>query len=1711
MKKVGKKLAVLFMAFVVAISTAPSMSVFSASNDNAPAGSIKRDVNSMAKDEKENAAESKDAVKKAAADTSKPKPRAGRAKREVSGTGIWINEDQSKIYNTLKEAAEKAKLGDTIHVKGDFSGNTAVAKNAVIDKAVTLNIAGNTTFKGDGSNGITLSDGAKIKAEKNTLTMSGFDTAISVKKNSAINDGKYILDGNKKGFALMENGKIDGTARDNLTISAKNSSGNGYSFTEESRFKKCTVEVQVTSEKGESYAGLYMEDASLTTRGVWYYFDPQKDKGNKGGIHLDHSDFYVYKATGSYNYKQTMAVLGDSELKNGSTLTGDGSRITLSAKMTVKDSKVTIKNSSDGGLNINYKPAEAIFENSTLETTNMKYTPSYGTGQSDGPCHLTFKGDSVVNTDAKDKTADNGGANRGTGSTYVVTGGSFLLAYDPSYNYNVTTPTNGVDNGDEFLTLFTLKDSSINELNPINKNGNTYAYSVKSPSKDGKKHVWTPAAKVTFDLNNNDATFADGKTDQKSAKTIRGYRLDDVEGNEKPGVPKDKNNVKFLGWFYKDANGQEHEFKWDEKLTADLNVYAKWDSKRIIYHNGEGKNYIFSVDKNKTEATVFGFDEIVKKDDTFSVPGKKFKYWTDDAAGNGKRYSAGDLLKFSGNENIDLYAQYDQEEYKVSFSANGGTFAADSIFKTRTDVFTIEKDANGGEVAVLKKTAKYGNKLRSLLNGMSHNDLKPDTKASKPGYLLKDSYRWATSPDGSGIMRFDDYKSWLWNIDGANPEITKDTTYYQVWKEDPAVQKIKQDSTIKGDIWSKSREDSSKTHILYGDKKFSITGDLDASDIKAQMKKIEDIFNKHEGDFDKISLTEAKSTFTATITVPDGIKIPKNPDVKVSGLGDAFEMVDTKVAGQKIIVTFKLKSGMTDYKKLKDAVSSVGVDGTSLISATISGFELDDKKVTNGQKLTVRGEVKGDFSAIAKDNASIKSFNFNWTAEQSDKGKDVEAKDNTSIQHTFIVSKPIQLTLGGDLLVKKGNDKFNTEHDAIYPADEEDSLTFNGRLNVSSIKRQIEDLKNGYGGNADKITTENVKSEFTATLTLPKDMNSPEDVVAKLTDNNLFEVKKVEKNGNKITVTMGLKKSYAKFKDLYDDVKSVSDELDLEIPNITLKTNVDGNKKLTVVGELKGTFVGEATAESGKTKPFNYQWTAEQTDEGKDFIIRNEVGNKTIQLTVKTPERIKFQEPLPGDLLVGNNTEHDGVHYVKAGDKLAYTGRLDVSPIVKKIDDMKNRYAGNADKITTKDIESTFVATLTIPEGLNIPDNVEATLTDNNLFKIVEVKRQGRKITVKMSLKKDYSKFMDLYNDVKGVPGKLDVTLSEVTVDKSLSNGQKLTTAGTVEGTFKGKAFTESGTVQKYDFSWTGEQEPSGLDFFLRNASSEDKKKIQYTVVVINPMDLTLEGDILIGNDTEHDAIFRAKQGQSLTYTGRLDVRPIKAHIKNLKAHYGGNSDKIKLNGVSSTFKAVMTFDKGLDIPENPKLTLTDNNLFEIKKIEKSGQSVTVTMALKKNYSKFSELYKDVTEVPDDLDLNIENVTVNKNVKVGTKLKTVGDVNGMFTGEAVTESGNYQHFDFNWKTQQSEAGKDFTLRNEPDNKTIQFTLEVVSSKTPTPDPGDKPSDKPKKPDNKPDKPAKKPDVKKPKTGDESNLSIYAGLMGISLLALAFAIRRKLNK
>lgn len=1142
---------------------------------------------------------------------------------------IWIGENREQTYETLDKAVAAAGEGDVIHLQGNFREDGAAAKGAAVNKAVTLDIAENTVINGDGTaNGITLSGGAKLRCSGGaSLTMSGFKTALTVGAGSIVQDGKYVLDGNEIGFALSGTGKLQGSGRSALTVSAKNSSGRAFSYDSASRFIGCTVDVQANKELSEQYNALHLENASLTTKGVWYYFNPQ---GDDTVLSLDHSDFYAYKATGASAYKQTMSIHGPSEIKNGSVLTSDGSRITNTKAMKVTDSELVFRNSYAGGLNINYG-GTALFTNSTLTGVNMRSTPLYGAGLNDPKGQfIKFTGDSVVNTPAKDKTADNGGAD--SPAEYIVTGGSFKIAYDAGYNYDVTTPTNGEENGNERLTLFTLTDTSVTSLNPINKTGETYTYSVAKASDDQKKHVWVPAAKVTFRLNNGNASFADGTTKNKTAQTIRGYRLDDVTGNTRPGDPSDSDGSRFLGWFYRDSSGAEKAFVWDDKITEDREVYAKWDMKTVVYHNGWGETFISPVSSDKEQATVLGYDVITKQSSEFSVPGKQFCYWTKDAAGKTQAILPGAEVSFAqGETSCDLYAQYDDLQYQVSFSANGGQFSDTSVFKQNPDVFEIQKDANGGETAVLRNKATYGQTLHELLGSFDYNKLKPDTGAVKTGSLLADQNNWNSGESGSGkSYRFDDYKLFgFFEMKGDNPEITGDTVYYLKWKDDPKIQTIETSGMdLPGDIWGRSQNTSSKTEVVCDGETFSLTGAVDISSVKEKMTYIENMFSEVQGDFASIGLTDPRSVFTAVLTMPEGVKIPDDPEVSAEGLGDCFVLGKTSVDGQKITVTFTLRGGLTDYQKLKDAVDSAGVEsplapGKNTISVTVGGLGTDGGKTADEQKLTVTGTVNGNFSAVAKKNDEMKRFRFSWSATQSDTGRDENATEKDTIQHTLLISKPMELILGGDILI--GED---TEHEALHQVNAGDTVTYTGRLDVSSIKEQIQSLKDNYGGDADKITTDRVRSTFTAILTMEDGLVLPENPTASLTDNDLFEIRSVEREGQRVTIVMGLKKEYTKFSDLYRDVTGVSDTLDMKVPGVKIPADTKDGTKLKVTGEVTGTFTGEATSEAGTLKAFNYRWKAEQAEEGRDFVIQDP-DNKTIQYTISVVKKAADKPDTP--------------------------------------------------------------------------------------------------------------------------------------------------------------------------------------------------------------------------------------------------------------------------------------------------------------------------------------------------------------------------------------------------------------------------------------------------------------------------------------------------
>ena len=726
-----------------------------------------------------------------------------------------------------------------------------------------------------------------------------------------------------------------------------------------------------------------------------------------------------------------------------------------------------------------------------------------------------------------------------------------------------------------------------------------------------------------------------------------------------------------------------------------------------------------------------------------------------------------------------------------------------------------------------------------MLNALNfdHNSLKPDKDATKTGFLISNpDYFSDRAEAGGNAIRFDDYTIKFFGrsrtVKGKNPQITADTTYYLTWKDDPNIpneNKISSQETIDSDIWSDSKETSKDIKIISENEEFALTGGVNVSSIKNKMNLIEGIFNKEEKDFDKISLTGTKSTFTATLTLPKEVEAPKNLQVEAKGLGNCFEISETKVKGQKITVTFKLKDGMTDYKKLKKAVFSTGNEDN--ITFKLSGFKLKNfDKLKDGEKFTIKGEVKGDFSAVAKDGDTIKKFDFKWTGNQSIEGKDLEAKDNSSIQYTIMVSKPTQLTLYGDLLVKGKDDKNpDTTKDAPYSVDEGDSLTFIGELNVSPIKNQIQELKNGQAGTSE-IETSDVKSEFEASIEFPDGLKIPQNPTATLTENNLFKVESTEVNGNKVLVKMTLKNgNYTKFDDLYKDVagdNAVPDKLQVKVPGIKVKENLTSNT-LTVKGSVNGSFKGKATKGS-TTRIFNFLWEAIQDPNGKDSK-QDPNSTDAIQLTLKLPTT------LGGDILIGEDTEHDALHEVKAGDVLEYTGRLDVSSIKNQIKLLKGNYQGNSDNITTENIKSEFVSELTIPEGLEIPADLKATLTENKLFEVKsgDIKRDGNKIIVKMTLKNgNYTKFSDLYKDVTSVTDTLDLKVPGIKVNEKVPDGSKLTVVGKVHGNFKGKATSESDKKEVYNFKWIAEQTEDGKDFIIKD--QKDNKTIQYTILVKN-------------------------------------------------------------------------------------------------------------------------------------------------------------------------------------------------------------------------------------------------------------------------------------
>lgn len=410
-------------------------------------------------------------------------------KTETPTEGIWIDGD-STTYKTLTEAVDAASSGATIHMKGVFDADAV--SNATVNKGITLDVSGSTTITGSGKKGFTLSDGATLTTS-GSLTMSGFTDAITVNSGSVISDGTYDISDVNNGFVLNGTGKIEGSSQSalNMTVTAKK---NQVGFATNNRtdasadiddklpnFVRATVIVRGGRVDGWTYRAVVSDNAHVELNDIWLF-----NSASDPILIKNHSYF---KISGRFNQNSwsgghVLGVYQDQPVKFvDSTVVVDGSRINVAGgqPLYVDNSDLTIQNSPDGGVNINYGQS-VYFKDSVLRSKNV--TGALIAAGYKNQSNLYFRGSSAVETNAVSQ-----GDAIGVNGSFVVTGGTFKTYIASSYSSN-QTPTNGAENGNEKLTLFQLSDPSVTELSPINANGDTYSYSVAKANDDGTKRVW---------------------------------------------------------------------------------------------------------------------------------------------------------------------------------------------------------------------------------------------------------------------------------------------------------------------------------------------------------------------------------------------------------------------------------------------------------------------------------------------------------------------------------------------------------------------------------------------------------------------------------------------------------------------------------------------------------------------------------------------------------------------------------------------------------------------------------------------------------------------------------------------------------------------------------------------------------------------------------------------------------------------------------------------------------------------------------------------------------------------------------------------------------------------------------------------------------------------------------------------------------------------
>lgn len=465
---------------------------------------------------------------------------------------------------------------------------------------------------------------------------------------------------------------------------------------------------------------------------------------------------------------------------------------------------------------------------------------------------------------------------------------------------------------------------------------------------------------------------------------------------------------------------------------------------------------------------------------------------------------------------------------------------------------------------------------------------------------------------------------------------------------------------------------------------------------------------------------------------------------------------------------------------------------------------------------------------------------------------------------------------------------------------------------------------------------------------------------------------------------------------------------------------------------------------------------------------------------------------LEGDILVGNETEHNSVYEAQKNDTIDFTGNLNVKPIKDELTRLETLFQGAvAVGIKVENMDTVFNASIELPAGMKFKDaNPEVQLLGaNGKFEIASSTLVGNKVNVTIKLKdaNNITTYAELKNAVSGVDDNLKVVVKGAQFTSNSTPDTNYTVVGTVSGKFTAKATNVfSNKVINFNYVWNGKQSADGADA----TNPTDLSKISFTLKYNEPTvvndERDLEGDILIGNETEHNKVFETGRTDTHEVTGLLKVKPVKDQMTQIENHYNNPiANQISLDAVDTTFTASlelpneMTFGSG-----TPAATLEGaNNIFKITNVNRTGNKVVVTIKLVKNYTNYEDLARDIRSVDDDLKVKIGGVKFTAAAVANTNYTMKGEVGGLFKAKAThTPTGKVVNFNLKWNGKQTADGADAIAPT--DLGKITFTLKYVPETTPV-------------------KPQKSSKIGKiVKTGDTANILLYMLMMGGAVAGVA---------